>query len=120
MFSWNELMTSDVEGAKTFYTRLFGWVTEDMQMEVGNYTVIKTDGEEIGGMMVMPPEAKGIPPHWGAYVTVDDVDAIAGKAKELGGEVLVIPTDIPEVGRFAVIRDPQGAALAVITYLKRD
>jgi predicted enzyme related to lactoylglutathione lyase len=120
MFSWNELMTTDVEGARKFYTDLLGWTTEELQMEGGNYTVIKVGGEEIGGMMITPPQAKGVPPHWGAYVTVDDVDATATKANDLGGNILVPPTDIPDVGRFSVVQDPQGAALAIITYLKRD
>ena len=101
MFSWNELMTSDVEGAKAFYTQLLGWTTEEFQMEGGNYTVIKADGEEIGGIMITPPQAEGVPPHWGAYVTVDDVDATAAKTNDLGGDILVPPTDIPDVGRFS-------------------
>jgi predicted enzyme related to lactoylglutathione lyase len=120
MFSWNELMTTDVEGARKFYTELLGWTTEELQMEGGNYTVIKAGGEEIGGMMITPPQAEGVPPHWGAYVTVDDVDATATTAKDLSGNILVPPTDIPDVGRFSVIQDPQGAAIAIITYLKRD
>jgi predicted enzyme related to lactoylglutathione lyase len=72
----------------------------------------------VGGLMAIPPEAKagGMPPNWGCYVTVDDVDATARKAVELGGKVVHCPQDIPGVGRMAVIVDPQGAALNVITY----
>lgn len=118
-FSWNELMTADVEAAKAFYTRLFGWSTRDMTMPGMTYTVIKSGSKDIGGIMPMPPDAKGMPPMWGAYVTVDDVDATARTAEQLGARILVTPRDIPDVGRFCVIQDPQGAALSAITYLKR-
>ena len=115
-FSWCELMTADIEAAKAFYSKLFGWSTDDMQVEGMTYTVIKAGDKEIGGMMPTPPEAQGIPPMWGAYVTVDDVDATAQTAEALGGRLLVPPTDIPGVGRFCVIQDPQGATLNAITY----
>jgi len=116
-FSWNELMTLNVDKAKKFYGDLFGWEMEDMPMEGMTYTVIKVKGDEIGGIMGTPPEAAGVPPHWGAYVTVRDVDAASKKAEALGGQIIVPPTDIPKVGRFSVIQDPQGAAIAMITYL---
>ena len=115
-FSWYELMTTDVEAAKEFYTKLLGWETEDMNMGDMTYTVLKVGGEEVGGMMSMPPQAEGTPPHWGIYVTVDDVDATAKLAQELGAKTIVPPTDIPNVGRFYVFQDPQGAVLSVITY----
>jgi hypothetical protein len=117
-FSWNELMTSDPARARAFYQGLFGWQLEDMDMgPEGTYTVIKTaDGEAIGGVMGMPPGAAGMPPAWGAYVTVEDADATVAKAEALGARVAVPPRDIPKVGRFAVIQDPQGATLAVIAY----
>ena len=115
-FSWSELMTTDVEGAKKFYSDLFGWETEDMTMGDMNYTVVKVGEESLGGFMATPPQAEGAPPNWGVYVTVDDVDATAKKAEELGGKVLVPPTDIPTVGRFSVLQDPQGAVISAITY----
>lgn len=68
--------------------------------------------------MTIPPEAAGMPPTWGAYVTMDDVDARAGQAVDLGGRILVEPRDIPDVGRFCVIQDPQGATLSLITYVE--
>lgn len=119
-FSWNELMTTNTDDAKKFYKELFGWTTEDMPMEGMSYTIIKVNGEEIGGIMNIPPQSKGVPPHWGAYVTVNDVDLTAKKAGELGAQIIVPPTDIPDVGRFSVFRDPQGATLSIITYLKKD
>jgi len=115
-FSWFELMTSDVDGAKKFYANLFGWNTEDMPMGDMNYTIVKVGEEGLGGIMSTPPQAEGAPPNWGVYVTVDDVDATAGKAEELGGKILVPPTDIPNVGRFCVLQDPQGAVISAITY----
>jgi uncharacterized protein len=117
-FSWNELLTTDPEGAKRFYTQLFGWTTQDMPMGHFNYTIVKAD-VEVGGIMPIPEKAKGMPPTWGSYVTVDNVDATAAQAEKLGGKICVPASDIPDVGRFAVIQDPQGAMISVITYLKK-
>ena len=116
-FSWVELMTSDPEAAKTFYGELLGWEFETAGVAGVDYTEVKVQGQSVGGMMKMPPEIPpGVPPHWGAYVTVTDVDATAAKAQELGGQILVPPRDIPTVGRFAVLADPQGATISVIAY----
>jgi len=116
-FSWCELMTTDPAAAKKFYGQLFGWELEDMSMPGMTYTVVKTAGKGIGGITAMPPNVpQGTPPNWGAYVTVPDIDATAKKAAELGGMVLVPPMQIPNVGRFAVLRDPQGAVICAITY----
>jgi len=117
-FSWSELMTTDIEAAKVFYAKLFGWTLEDMPMEGMTYSVIKAGNKEVGGMMATPPEAEGSPPMWGTYVTVDDVDRIARSALEMGAAVVVEPRDIPAVGRFCVIRDPQGASISAITYIE--
>ncbi|UJX40253.1 VOC family protein [Desulfovibrio sp. JY] len=118
VFSWNELMTTDVEGAKAFYAKLLGWTTEDKPMpEMGmTYTIVKAGDTAVGGIMPIPPEAAKMPPVWGSYVSVDDVDAAAKKTVELGGTVYKEPTDIPGVGRFCVIGDPQGAFLSLITF----
>jgi len=119
-FSWCELMTTDVDAAKRFYSNLFGWTLEDMNMTGQmTYTVVKAGGQGIGGIMKTPPQAGNMPPCWGTYVTVDDVDAIAQKAVTLGGKICVPPQDIPTVGRFCVIQDPQGAMISAITYVKR-
>jgi predicted enzyme related to lactoylglutathione lyase len=119
MFSWFELQTTDVGSAKKFYSALLGWSTAEMNMPGMPYTVISSGGDEVGGIMAIPPEAKGMPPSWGIYVTVDDVDAVVKRAGELGGAVVVPPTDIPTVGRFSVLRDPQGAVFNVITYVRK-
>jgi uncharacterized protein len=115
--SWSELTTSDVDAAKTFYGQLFGWSFEDAPMEEMTYTMVKANGEEVAGIMTIPSEAGPMPPVWGIYITVDDVDAAAEKAVALGGKIFVPPQDIPEVGRFCVIGDPQGAFISMITYL---
>lgn len=118
-FGWTELMTTDVESAKGFYSELFGWETEEFPMEGMSYTVLKVDGEPVGGIMPMPPGCPATAPNWGTYVTVDDVDATAGKVEQLGGKVLLPPKDIPGVGRFSVLQDPQGAVICAITYVEQ-
>ena len=115
-FSWCELMTTDPKAGTEFYKSLFGWNVEAMSMGMP-YNVIKAGDAAIGGIMGMPPGAPaGMPPVWVPYVTVADVDALVKKVVSLGGKVQMPPTDIPTVGRFAVIADPQGATLNVITY----
>lgn len=115
-FSWNELMTTDVSSAKAFYRELFGWDMHDEPIPEGTYTLLNAGEQKIGGIMAIPTEAAGAPPAWGAYVTVDDVDQQVIRAETLGGRVVLPPQDIPDVGRFAVISDPQGAMLSMITY----
>lgn len=113
-FCWNELMTRDGETAKKFYTALFGWDTRLSPLH-GSYNILVNKGSEIGGIMQMGEEIPNTPPHWMPYVAVENVDASCEKVKELGGKVCVPPTDIPNVGRFAVISDPTGATLSIIT-----
>ena len=114
-FSWTELMTNDVAAATDFYSELFGWQIKDTDMGNMTYSVVSIGDQQIGGIMTIPEEA-GAPPHWGGYVTVDDVDSVAARAVELGGKLLVPATDIPGVGRFCVVQDPQGATISAITY----
>jgi uncharacterized protein len=115
-FSWNELITTDVPGAKAFYEQLFGWEMKDQPMGGITYTVLSAGGEQVGGITETPPHAAGMPPTWGTYVTVEDVDAIASHAVELGGKVLIEPRIISDVGRFTLIQDPQGAVISAISY----
>lgn len=115
-FSWCELMTTDVDAAKAFYSQLFGWETEEMPMPGMTYTVVKAGGKEVGGMMLLPKEADRMPPMWNTYVTVNDIDSTARTAEQLGGKILMSPMDIPNVGRFCVVQDPQGAVIYAITY----
>jgi predicted enzyme related to lactoylglutathione lyase len=117
-FSWTELIVPDVDAAKAFYSNLFDWEFDVSTIEGIDYSSIKVAGQGIGGIMATnAQQVQGNPPpQWGVYVTVENVDQTAALAKELGGKILVAPTDIPSVGRFAVIQDPQGAVLSVITY----
>lgn len=115
--SWPELMTTDLEAAVTFYTQLFGWTTEETLMENGEkYITVNVAGVPMGGISKLPPQAQNIPPYWGLYVTVTDVDASAEQAQELGGKLFMPPMDVPDIGRFCVIQDPQGAYIALMTY----
>jgi predicted enzyme related to lactoylglutathione lyase len=117
-FSWTELIVPDVEAAKAFYGNLFDWEFDASTIEGIDYSSIKVTGQGVGGIMATnAQQVQGSPPtQWGVYVTVEDVDQTATLAQELGGKVLVSPMDIPSVGRFAVIQDPQGGVLSVITY----
>jgi uncharacterized protein len=118
-FSWCELLTTDVPEAKRFYSKLFGWTLEPAPMPGMEYTLVKYGGEQMGGIRSMPPGCEGMLPSWGVYVTVADVDATAKLAVEMGDKVLVPPQDVPQVGRFCVLQDPQGAMINAITYVQQ-
>jgi uncharacterized protein len=112
--TWTELATNDPKKAEKFYTQLFGWhakIGNDAGME---YTEFSVSGAPGAGMMDTKnlPDAN-VPPNWMPYFQVADVDAAANKAKELGGKLFVPPSDIPNVGRFSVVQDPQGAVFAI-------
>jgi len=107
---WNELMTSDPEASRDFYGSLFGWNFKPSP----EYTEISVGATGIGGMLTMTPDMQGMPPTWSPYFAVDDCDATADSAKSLGAQIYVKPTDIPNVGRFAVMADPQGAPFDII------
>ena len=110
---WNELWTADEIGSLAFYQRVFGYSHESMDMgPAGTYYILKKDGVSRAGM-IRSTEPKA-PSMWLPYVAVDDCDTIAQKACQLGGQVLSAPSDVPGVGRYAVLADPLGAAIAVI------
>lgn len=111
---WTELSTKDTAKAGEFYTKLFGWGTKVSDDAGFAYTELLCNDRPIGGMMQIAPEWGDVPPHWLGYIAVNDCDATAEKATSLGGKVKNPPTDIPNVGRFAVIQDPQGAVFATI------
>src|SRR3984893_113940 len=115
-FVWYELMASDTEAAKSFYTKVGGWGTQDGSVPGMAYTMFTTGETPVGGLMAQPEDARkmGAPPSWIGYVAVDDVDATAERIKRLGGTVHVPPTDIPNVGRFSVVADPQSAVFALV------
>lgn len=120
VFSWNELMTTDMSAAKKFYKEALGWKLQDLDNPDMAYAIAKKGDREVAGIRGMPDEAQGMPPSWGSYVTVDDVDARVARVQSLGGKLCAGPQDIPNVGRFAVITDPQGAMLAMITYFNKE
>ena len=109
-FVWYELMTSDLTAAETFYKGVVGWATQDAGMPEP-YTMVLAGGRAIGGLMTIPEEARkmGAPPSWVGYIGVPDVDAAAARVQAAGGALHRAPDDIPGVGRFAVVADPQGA-----------
>lgn len=115
-FIWYELLTTEPDAAESFYTRVLGWGTDVWSaVEDEPYTMWTNDGTPIGGVMQLPEEAatEGAPPFWLPYVGSDDVDATVARARELGAAVHVEPREIPDVGRFAVLGDPQGATFAL-------
>lgn len=115
-FVWCELLTDDPETSRDFYAEVVGWDTEEWTGGGSEpYVMWAHDGETLGGIQRIPPDALagGARPHWLPYVAVADVDATAARAQERGGRVLVAPMDIPTVGRMAVLADPQGALFAL-------
>jgi len=108
--TWNELITTDPAAAK-FYEQVVGVTTSTMDMGTGEYTLFHVGDNMVGG--TTPPPMEGVPNHWHVYFAVDDADATAAKATELGGSVMVAPFDTP-VGRIAVLTDPQGAVFSVL------
>jgi uncharacterized protein len=112
---WTELMTPDPAKAEKFYTELIGWKSERMSMDDGDYTLLKRpDGTNAAGIMKTPPMAAQAPPHWLSYFQTSDIKATVAKLTSLGGQVKVPPTDIPNVGTFAVVNDPQGAYFGLL------
>jgi predicted enzyme related to lactoylglutathione lyase len=112
-FIWHELLTNDTAAAAAFYPKVVPWRTQPSSMP--GYTLWMAGQTQIGGLMTLPPDAAGSPPHWLIYVGTPSVDATCGQAQGLGARVLKVPADIPNVGRFAVLSDPQGATFALFT-----
>jgi predicted enzyme related to lactoylglutathione lyase len=115
-FCWIEMAASDQSAAKDFYRRLFGWQPDDFPMHDGSvYTIFRLDGRDVaaGYSLMADQRAQGIPPNWMLYVATENADASAARAKELGGTILGGPFDAGGFGRMAIVRDPQGAVLAV-------
>ena len=114
-FSWADLGTPDVEGAKDFYGRLFGWEPEDRTGVAGTYTMFRRDDDVVAGLYGQSEDqrAAGVPARWLSYVTVDGIDEVASRVAGLGGTVLNEPFDVEDAGRMALIVDPVGARLAL-------
>ena len=111
-FVWHELMTGDVASAAAFYSGVVGWQAQASGLPGVDYTLMKVGDAGVAGMMATPAElaAIGRPASWSGYIAVDDVDVMAARLLQAGGKVLRPADDIPGVGRFAVVADPQGAS----------
>ena len=115
---WFDLMTTDPAGAVRFYTEAIGWKTEQWASpDDGSPYTMWLASTALGGVMELPDAARkmGAPPQWLAYTTVVDLDASVAKAVSLGAQVLAPAMDMPGVGRFASLADPQGAVFAMFT-----
>ncbi|MFQ5400246.1 MAG: VOC family protein [Anaerolineae bacterium] len=109
-FSWVDLATTNPDAAKKFYSGLMGWEAEDFPAgENMVYTMLRLHGRDVAALTGMPPFLEGTPPHWSSYICVDDLDAAAAKATELGGTIVMPPSDVMDAGRMAVVQDPTGA-----------
>jgi hypothetical protein len=109
---WNELMVADPDKAVAFYTKIGGFTEKKMAMGDTTYHMLEADGKGRGG--IMKPMQPGMPAMWTPYVQVENVDQIADKAKKLGAQVHVPPTDIPEVGRFSVFTGPEAGTIGIL------
>lgn len=117
--SWFELLTSDMKKAGDFYTTLFGWVAEKSPLSSPvEYVTFKNQGQAIAGMHVINDEKLHIPPHWGVYFTVSNLDKTLEKSVKMGSSMLYEPINIPEVGRFTALQDPEGVVFSIIQYNK--
>ncbi|MBI2921979.1 MAG: VOC family protein [Planctomycetes bacterium] len=118
-FMWNELMTRDDERALTFFEKLLGWTHQDWPMGPGQapYRIAKVGEKSVAGILKMtePQFPAQVPTHWCGYIAVRSVDDAWQQVLELGGERIHPPSDIPEVGRFCIIKDPTGAVVALMT-----
>jgi predicted enzyme related to lactoylglutathione lyase len=115
-FVWYELATSDPAAAQRFYSALTGWGTQAFEGSGDTPYTMWTNGEKpVGGLWQLQSElaSQGVPPHWLPYISTDDVDETVTEVTDLGGKVIVPPTDIPNMGRFSVLADPQGAFFAI-------
>jgi hypothetical protein len=110
--TWNELATDDVATAKRFYSGLLGWTYEDLEGGPVPYSVIRNGERTNGGIRPQGPAEQAIPPNWAPYIAVESCTGASAAATELGGRVLMAPTEVP-AGKFAAIADPQGAVFAV-------
>ncbi|MEL6746337.1 MAG: VOC family protein [Pseudomonadota bacterium] len=121
-FSWNELVTADVEKAMTFYREVLGWTFEPMPMEDGTtYWVALSTDEPVAGLVLAndSPSASSSD-HWFSYIEVEDVDARIEAVRSSSGQVLREPFDVPGVGRIAIVKDSVGAALGLMTSEEDD
>lgn len=118
-FVWYELLTTDPEAAQEFYRGVVGWSAQEFASGPFPYTILSANGKSVAGLMQLPQEARdaGAPPVWMGYIGTGDVDAATAKVAAAGGTIHHQPEDIPTVGRFSVVADPQGAVFTLFTPL---
>jgi predicted enzyme related to lactoylglutathione lyase len=121
-FVWYELMTTDMKAAEAFYGAVVGWSGQAFNQADINYTVMSAGDKMVAGIMTLPAEvcATGGRPGWVGYIGVDDVDAATASVKQAGGAVHRAPADIPNIGRFSVVADPQGAVFMLFKPMGSD
>ena len=119
-FVWNELVSNKPAECAVFYSKVFGWEARDVQLPgMGDYTIWTKDGETIAGMVHIQDEGTGEPvSFWGSYIAVEDVDATAQQIIQAGGSIKLLPVDVAEMGRIAIVSDPSGAIFSLITPVK--
>lgn len=118
-FCWNELATSNVQAAKDFYGKTFGWEFSDHAMGDMTYTMIRRNNKDFAGIWSIPKDQqKHIPPHWMAYILVENVEAAVEKAQKNGATTVKPVSNAGDFGRFAIITDPTGAHIALWQPLK--
>jgi predicted enzyme related to lactoylglutathione lyase len=108
-FIWYDQMSDDLSGSERFYSKVVGWTLGPNTMNDQRYTLLKAGEAAVGGLMPIPEDAQGVPPMWMGYIAVNDVAAYAEKVKAAGGAIHRGPTEIPNVGVFAIAADPDGA-----------
>ena len=118
--AWNELLTTDTKKAGEFYSKLLGYTLDVQQMGEIEYTTFKVADQMVGGMMAIPKEIGPVSPNWGVYFAVSDCDRFVDKAKLSGAQIQTPPSDIPTVGRFSTLHDPQGAQFSVIKFEEQN
>lgn len=120
-WSWNELVTRDLDSCRSFYSEVFGWEYDGQDMPMGVYEVIKGGETGWGGLMAMPPGMpEQVPNHWAVYFMVDNADETAKKVTAAGGQMVQEPTELPGVGRMAVAHDPHGGSFSLLEPAPQD
>lgn len=116
-WSWNELMTRDLDAAKRFHAEVFGWGYDAHDMgPMGTYWLATVDGRQMAGLMQMPPDVPDAAPnHWGVYFTVDDIDEVVARIEAAGGTIVMPKQHTPGVGHMAMAHDPQGGSFSLMT-----
>jgi predicted enzyme related to lactoylglutathione lyase len=114
VFGWHELMTTDIEAAKSFYGASLGWTFDQIKMGLNTYWLAKVDGRPVAGLVDMGRAPTGAPAHWFSYVVVDDIDARVAAIEAAGGKVQRAPFLVGGIGRIAVVSDKSGADLGLL------